>query len=265
MNRKSEGATVMAVPTFTMRQLLEAGVHFGHTTRRWNPKMKPFIFGERNGDSHHRPGTDRPDADPRAWRKSAAFRLPAAGCCSWAPSARRRAIVAEIRGLKCGQYFVNHRWLGGMLTNWKTITNSIKRLKALEVAVRRRSQPAGSDQARTSSAWSASARSLTVPLAASRTCRNLPDLIFVIDTNKESIAIKEARNLNIPVVAVIDSNSDPDGVQFPIPGNDDAMRAIEPLLRSGRRRGAGRSSAIDVEVRRRSGRVGRKRGWKNRR
>lgn len=213
----------MAVPTFTMRQLLEAGVHFGHTTRRWNPKMKPFIFGERNGIHI----IDLEQSVPMLTRAlEEVSRVAAAGGRVLFVGTKRQAqtIVRE-NALKCGQYYVNHRWLGGMLTNWKTIANSIKRLKALEAQFEDEANLQGLTK-RERLGLEREREKLDRALGGIKDMSNLPDLIFIIDTNKESIAIKEAGNLNIPVAAVLDSNSDPDGVAFPIPGNDDAMRAI---------------------------------------
>ncbi len=213
----------MAVPTFTMRQLLEAGVHFGHSTRRWNPKMKPFIFGERNGIHI----IDLEQTVPMLTRALEEIsRVSASGGRVLFVGTKRQAqqIVAE-NALKCGQYFVNHRWLGGMLTNWKTIANSIKRLKALEAQFEDEQKMQGLTK-RERLGLEREREKLDRALGGIKEMSNLPDLIFVVDTNKESIAIKEANNLNIPVVAILDSNSAPDGVAFPIPGNDDAMRAI---------------------------------------
>ncbi|MBO6862739.1 MAG: 30S ribosomal protein S2 [Alphaproteobacteria bacterium] len=213
----------MAVPTFTMRQLLEAGVHFGHTTRRWNPKMKPFIFGDRNGIHI----IDLEQSVPMLTRAlEEVSRVAAAGGRILFVGTKRQAqsIVAE-HALKCGQYYVNHRWLGGMLTNWKTIANSIKRLKTLEAQFEDETNLQGLTK-RERLGLEREREKLDRALGGIKDMSNLPDLIFVIDTNKESIAIKEAGNLNIPVVGILDSNSDPDGVSFPVPGNDDAMRAI---------------------------------------
>ena len=213
----------MAVPTFTMRQLLEAGVHFGHTTRRWNPKMKPFIFGERNGIHI----IDLEQSVPMLTRAlEEVGRVAAAGGRVLFVGTKRQAqsIVAE-NALKCGQYYVNHRWLGGMLTNWKTIANSIKRLKTLESQFEDEANLQGLTK-RERLGLEREKEKLDRALGGIKDMSNVPDVIFIVDTNKESIAIKEANNLNIPVIAILDSNSDPDGVTFPVPGNDDAMRAI---------------------------------------
>ena len=213
----------MAVPTFTMRQLLEAGVHFGHTTRRWNPKMKPFIFGERNGIHI----IDLEQSVPMLTRAlEEVGRVAAAGGRVLFVGTKRQAqsIVAE-NALKCGQYYVNHRWLGGMLTNWKTIANSIKRLKTLESQFEDEANLQGLTK-RERLGLEREKEKLDRALGGIKDMSNVPDVIFIVDTNKESIAIKEANNLNIPVIAILDSNSDPDGVTFPVPGNEDAMRAI---------------------------------------
>lgn len=211
----------MAVPTFTMRQLLEAGVHFGHTTRRWNPKMKPFIFGSRNGIHI----IDLQQSVPMLHQALAAIRDVAAagGRILFVGTKRQAQSIVKENALKSGQYFVNHRWLGGMLTNWKTISGSIKRLKELDARLEEggvgltKKELLGIQRERDK---------LEIALGGIREMGNLPDIIFVLDTNKEQIAIEEANNLGIPVVAIVDSNSDPDGVTFPVPGNDDAMRAI---------------------------------------
>jgi small subunit ribosomal protein S2 len=212
----------MAMPSFTMRQLLEAGVHFGHTTRRWNPKMRPFIFGERN-NVHI---IDLEQTVPLLHRALEAVRDVAAGGgrVLFVGTKRQAADVLAESAARCGQYYVNHRWLGGMLTNWKTISNSIKRLKVLEDQLSQeeavgltKKELLGLQRERDK---------LDRSLGGIKEMAGLPDILFVIDTNKESIAIHEATKLNIPVIAVVDSNCDPEGVTHPVPGNDDAMRAI---------------------------------------
>lgn len=207
--------------SFTMRQLLEAGVHFGHHTRRWNPKMSPYIYGERN-NTHI---IDLRQSVPLLHRALNAVReVTASGGRVLMVGTKRQAAetVAET-ALKTGQYFVNHRWLGGMLTNWKTISISIKRLKDLDERL-------GSDtQGLTKKELLNLTRErdkLERALGGIKEMGGLPDILFVIDTNKEQLAIQEANKLGIPVVAILDSNSDPDGIEFPVPGNDDAMRAI---------------------------------------
>ncbi|MDX1736787.1 MAG: 30S ribosomal protein S2 [Alphaproteobacteria bacterium] len=211
----------MSAPTFTMRQLLEAGVHFGHSTRRWNPKMKPFLFGERNGVHI----IDLEQTVPLLSQALEAIRSAAAGggrVLFVGTKRQAQSIMADAAG-RCGQYYVNHRWLGGMMTNWKTVSNSIKRLKELD------EQLADDSLVLTKKERLMKERlrdKLELSLGGIKEMGNLPDVLFVVDTNKEHIAIKEANVLGIPVVAILDSNSSPEGVDFPIPGNDDAMRAI---------------------------------------
>ncbi|MDA1309482.1 MAG: 30S ribosomal protein S2 [Proteobacteria bacterium] len=207
--------------SFTMRQLLEAGVHFGHHTRRWNPKMSPYIYGERN-NTHI---IDLRQSVPLLHRALNAVReVTASGGRVLMVGTKRQAAenIADT-ARKTGQYFVNHRWLGGMLTNWKTISNSIKRLKDLD------EQLGGETQGLTKKELLNLTRErdkLERALGGIKEMGGLPDILFVIDTNKEQLAIQEANKLGIPVVAVLDSNSNPDGIEYPVPGNDDAMRAI---------------------------------------
>ncbi len=211
----------MASATFTMRQLLEAGVHFGHTTRRWNPRMEPFLFGIRNGVHI----IDLEQTVPLLARTLEAVREVAAGGgrVLFVGTKRQASEMIADAASRCGQYYVNHRWLGGMMTNWKTISNSIKRLKELE------KQLAEEDTGLTKKELLNLTRErdkLERALGGIKDMGGLPDVLFVVDTNKEHIAIAEAGNLNIPVVAIIDSNSSPAGISYPIPGNDDAIRAI---------------------------------------
>ena len=211
----------MAMPTFTMRQLLEAGIHFGHHTRRWNPKMKPYIFGVRNGVHI----LDLQQTVPMLHRALLAVReVVAGGGRVLFVGTKRQAqdIIAE-QAKRCGMYYVNHRWLGGMLTNWRTVSNSIRRLRDLE------EQLAQDNLGLTKKELLNLTREqekLERTLGGIKEMAGLPDLIFILDTNKEHLAVDEARVLNIPVVGVLDSNSDPEGITFPIPGNDDAIRAI---------------------------------------
>ncbi len=212
----------MVMPTFTMRQLLEAGVHFGHHTRRWNPKMAPFIFGVRN-NTHI---IDLEQTVPMLHRALDAVRQTVAGNGRVLFVGTKRQAAEKIRDAakRCGQYYVDHRWLGGMLTNWKTISQSIKRLKQMD------EQLSGDTSGFTKKELLNLTRErdkLERALGGIRDMGGLPDILFIIDTNKESIAVQEAVKLNIPTVAVIDTNSDPEGVTFPVPGNDDALRAIE--------------------------------------
>jgi small subunit ribosomal protein S2 len=211
----------MALPHFTMRQLLEAGVHFGHTTRRWNPKMAPFLFGVRNGVHI----IDLEQTVPLLHQSLVAVRdiVAAGGRVLFVGTKRQASDLLADSAKRCGQYYVNHRWLGGMMTNWKTISNSIKRLQVLE------DQLAKEDIGLTKKELLNLTRErdkLDRALGGIKEMGGLPDVLVVIDTNKEHIAVKEAVILGIPVVGVVDSNSDPEGVTYPVPGNDDATRAI---------------------------------------
>ena len=211
----------MAMPTFTMRQLLEAGVHFGHHTRRWNPKMKPYLFGVRNG-VHIIDLTKTVPLLEQALQQvrqvvSNGGRVLFVG--TKAAAAERVADAAK----RCGQYYVNHRWLGGMITNWQTISASIKRLRELDERLK------GDVVGLTKKEQLDLTRErdkLERSLGGIKEMGGTPDMLFIIDTNKESIAVLEARKRGIPIVAMLDSNSDPDGIDFPIPGNDDAIRAV---------------------------------------
>ena len=213
----------MALPDFSMRQLLEAGAHFGHQVHRWNPKMKPFIFGARSGIHI----IDLSQSVPLLHQALVKVRETAAkgGRVLFVGTKRQAAeAIAEAAG-RCAQYYMNDRWLGGTLTNWATVSNSIKRLRELDEMLE-----AGGDTGLTKKELLGVQREkekLQRVLGGIRNMGGLPDLMFVIDTNKESIAVKEARKLGIPVVAIIDTNCDPQEVDFPIPGNDDAARAIQ--------------------------------------
>ncbi|MBE1236052.1 30S ribosomal protein S2 [Phaeovibrio sulfidiphilus] len=213
----------MTMPTFTMRQLVEAGAHFGHNTRRWNPKMAPFLYGVR--DNVHI--IDLQQTVPMLYRAMQAAReVAAAGGRILFVGTKRQAQepIAEY-ARRCGQYYVNHRWLGGMLTNWKTISHSIKRLRDLEARF-----DAGELQGLTKKEQLNLQREkdkLSLALGGIKDMGGLPDMLFIIDTCKEDLAVAEANKLGMPVIAVIDSNSNPDGITYPIPGNDDAIRAIQ--------------------------------------
>ncbi len=211
----------MAVPSFTMRQLLEAGVHFGHTTRRWNPKMESFIFGERNGVHI----LDLSQTVPLLQRSLEFLHgvVAGGGRVLFVGTKRQASEKIAEAASQCGQYYVNHRWLGGMLTNWKTISNSIKRLKDLEAKL---SEDNVGLTKKELLVMTRERDKLERALGGIKEMGGLPDAIVIIDTNKEHLAIEEANRLGIPVVAVLDSNSDPEGVTYPIPGNDDALRAI---------------------------------------
>src|SRR3984957_20116893 len=216
-----KGTAPMAMPEFTLRQLLEAGVHFGHHTRRWNPRMAPYLYGVRN-QVHI---IDLQQTVPLLDRALRAIRdTTAAGGRVLLVGTKRAAAeyVAE-SAKRCGQYYVNHRWLGGTLTNWKTITGSIKRLRHIEEML------GGNIEGLTKKEVHEITRDqekLERALGGIKEMGGLPDILFIIDTNKEKLAVEEANKLHIPVVAILDSNSDPTGVTFPVPGNDDAIRAI---------------------------------------
>jgi small subunit ribosomal protein S2 len=212
----------MVMPTFTMRQLLEAGVHFGHNTRRWNPKMAPFLFGVRN-NVHI---IDLQQTVPMLYRAMQAVREVAAGNgrVLFVGTKRQASQTVADAAKRCGQYYVDHRWLGGMLTNWKTISHSIKRLKELDETL---AQDNSGLTKKEMLRLTREREKLNRALGGIRDLGAPPDVLVVIDTNKEAIAIQEANKLSIPVVAVVDSNSDPMGINYVIPGNDDSLRAIE--------------------------------------
>ncbi len=209
-------------PTVTLQQLLEAGAHFGHQTHRWNPKMKPYIFGERNGVHI----LDLSQTVPLFQRALDFVRATSAagGKLLFVGTKRQAQEPIADAARRCGQHYVNHRWLGGMLTNWKTISASIKRFKTLE------EQLSGDTHGFTKKEVLKMTRErdkFEASLGGIRDMNGLPDLMFVIDVNKEDLAIKEANVLGIPVIAVLDSNTDPATIAFPVPGNDDASRAIQ--------------------------------------
>ena len=211
----------MAAPVVTMQNLIEAGAHFGHQTHRWNPRMKPYIFGARNGIHI----LDLSQSVPLFARALdfIASTSAAGGKVLFVGTKRQAQGPIADAARASGQHFVNHRWLGGMLTNWKTISNSIKRLKALE------EQLSGDTSGLTKKEVLNKTRErdkLELSLGGIRDMGGIPDVMFVIDANKEELAIKEANVLGIPVVAILDSNVSPDGIAFPVPANDDAARAI---------------------------------------
>jgi small subunit ribosomal protein S2 len=217
----------MPLPSFTMRQLIEAGCHFGHNTRRWNPKMESFLYGSRDGIHI----LDLQQTVPLLHRAMQAVHDSVAqGGRILFVGTKRQAfdLIKEYAG-KSGQYYVNHRWLGGMLTNWKTISKSIKRLKELELQFSTDDGLSGLTKKETLNLQREKDK-LDLAIGGIKDMPGLPDLIVVVDTNKENIAIAEAKHLNIPVVAILDSNSDPNGITYPIPGNDDAIRAIRLYL-----------------------------------
>ena len=211
----------MALPEFNLRQLLEAGVHFGHQTQRWNPRMGEFIYGARNGIHIMDLTQTVPmlDAALNAIRETVAR----GGRILFVGTKRQAAAPISEAAEKCAQYYMNHRWLGGTLTNWKTVSQSINRLKSIdekfetgfEGLTKKERLGMERDQSK-----------LQASLGGIREMGGVPDLIFVIDVKKEALAIAEANKLGIPVVAVVDSNCSPDGIDYIIPGNDDAARAI---------------------------------------
>ncbi len=211
----------MNLPSFNIRTLLEAGVHFGHQTHRWNPLMDEYIYGSKNG-IHILDLTQTVKMLDAAL--SEIHKLVAKGGCILFVGTKRQAQqpIGDAAS-KCAQYYINYRWLGGTLTNWNTVSNSILRLKDLEsydegqLALFTKKERLNIEKEH---------QKLNLSLGGIRDMKNIPDMLFVVDTNKESIAIKEAKKIGIPVVAILDSNSSTDGVDFPIPGNDDASRAI---------------------------------------
>ena len=216
----------MAMPNYTMKELLEAGIHFGHQLNRWNPKMEPYLFGERNGIHI----IDLQQTYPLINSALKVIRDIAVGGgrVLFVGTKRQAQKIISESAVNSGQYYMNHRWLGGTLTNWKTISKSIVRLKSYDEILNKedsgltKKELVGIQRQRDK---------LEASLGGIKDMGGLPDALFVIDTNKEHIAIKEANVLKIPVIAVIDSNSNPDGVDFPIPGNDDATRAIAMYCR----------------------------------
>jgi small subunit ribosomal protein S2 len=214
----------MALPEFDMRQLMEAGVHFGHHTRRWNPKMREYIFGVRN-NVHI---IDLQQTTPLLNDALKAMRdiVAKGGRVLFVGTKRQAADKVAESAQRCGQYYVNHRWLGGMMTNWKTITKSINRYRELETILGDEEKKA----VRTKKEILMMTRErdkLQLSIGGIKDMGGQPDALFVIDTTKEDIAIKEANKLGIPVFAILDTNANPDGVDYPIPGNDDALRAID--------------------------------------
>jgi small subunit ribosomal protein S2 len=212
----------MALPDISMRQLLESGAHFGHQTHRWNPKMEKFIFGSRS-NIHI---IDLSQSIPLLHQALVKAREIAAGGgrILFVGTKRQASEPIATAAKRCAQYYVNHRWLGGTLTNWRTVSASIARLRELEGLLE------GEGQGRSKKELLQLTRErdkLELSLGGIKDMGGIPDLMFVIDTNKEAIAILEARKLGIPVIAILDTNCNPDGITYPIPGNDDAARAIQ--------------------------------------
>ena len=212
----------MALPEFSMRALLEAGAHFGHQTHRWNPKMERYIFGSRS-NIHI---IDLSQSIPLLHQALVEVRNVAAkgGRVLFVGTKRQAADPVAEAAKRCAQYYMNNRWLGGTLTNWKTVSGSIARLRELDGLLE--SGGEGRNK-RELLSLQRERDKLDASLGGIKDMGGLPDIMFVIDTNKESIAIQEARKLNIPVIAILDTNSDPDGITFPVPGNDDAARALQ--------------------------------------
>jgi len=211
----------MNVPKIDIKQLLEAGVHLGHKTLRWNPKMKQYIFGEKNS-IHIIDLTQTIDFLKNALVK--VHKTVSSGGKVLIVSTKKQASeqVSEL-AKETGQFFVNYRWLGGMLTNWNTIQNSIKRLKKLSEQLSKENIGFTKKEILK---FGKEKEKLNRSLGGISEMKKTPDLIFIIDTNIESLAVAEAKKLKIPIIAVLDTNSDPSGIEFPIPGNDDARRSI---------------------------------------
>jgi len=211
----------MALPDFTMRQLLEAGAHFGHQSHRWNPKMAPYIFGTRN-NIHI---LDLAQTVPLLHQalKAVSDTVAKGGRVLFVGTKRQASEQIADAARRSAQYYINSRWLGGMLTNWKTISGSIQRLRKVDEQL---SSGAAGLTKKERLLLTREREKLEKALGGIKDMGGIPDLIFVIDTNKEQLAIKEANRLNIPVAAILDTNCDPEGITFPIPGNDDAGRAI---------------------------------------
>ena len=211
----------MALPDFSLRQLLEAGVHFGHQTQRWNPRMGPYIYGQRNGIHIVDLTQTVPllDAALNAVRETVAK----GGRILFVGTKRQASRAIAEAAERSAQYYMNHRWLGGTLTNWQTVSKSINRLRQIDEAADRgfegltKKERLGMEREQ---------GKLTASLGGIREMGGVPDLLFVIDVNKEDLAVLEAKKLGIPVVAVVDTNCSPEGVDYIIPGNDDAARAI---------------------------------------
>ena len=235
----------MAAPTVTLQQLIEAGAHFGHQTHRWNPRMKPYIFGDRNGIHI----LDLSQSVPLFARalEFISQTVASGGKVLFVGTKRQAQQAVADSARASGQHFVNHRWLGGMLTNWKTISNSIKRLKTLEEKL---SDGASGITKKEVLQLTRERDKLEASLGGIRDMGGIPDVMFVIDANKEMLAIKEANTLGIPVVAILDSNVNPHGISFPIPANDDAARAIrlycDAVAQSAKK--GGRSAVVDSGV-----------------
>ena len=212
----------MKIPNISIEQLLEAGVHLGHKTLRWNPKMKKYIFGKRDS-IHIIDLTQTLELTNVALEKVYSTIVSGGKILFISTKKQASEAIAEL-AKNTDQYFVNHRWLGGMLTNWGTISNSIKKLKKINTDLSIENRGFTKKELLK---MSSQRDKLQRSLGGIAEMKKIPDLVFIIDTNYESLAIKEAIKLSIPIVAILDSNSNPDGIDFPIPGNDDARRSID--------------------------------------
>ena len=213
----------MALPEFSMKELLEAGVHFGHQTHRWNPKMKDYIYGEHN--NIHIIDLSQTVHMLRNAMVAVSEVTKSEGRILFVGTKRQASEIISETATQCAQYYINHRWLGGTLTNWKTISNTIERLKSIQKTL---------DDVESAGLTKKELLKLTrerdkleLSIGGIKDMGRLPDLIFVIDTVREQIAIKEAQKLNIPIAAIIDTNSNPEGIAYPIPGNDDSAKSIK--------------------------------------
>ncbi len=213
----------MAIPQFTLRQMVEAGVHFGHHARRWNPQMAPYIYGKK--DNIHI--IDLQKTYPMLYTALAAARDIAAqgGKVLFVGTKRQAQDIIKENAERCGQYYVNHRWLGGMLTNWKTVYKSISRLVKLNEMEEKNAYEGYTKKEMLN--LKKEREKLANELSGIMNMGGQPDLLFVIDTPKEALAVKEAKKLGIPVIGITDTNANPNDVDFPVPGNDDAIRAIQ--------------------------------------
>ena len=213
----------MALPEFSMKELLEAGVHFGHQTHRWNPKMKDYIYGEHN--NVHIIDLSQTVHMLRNAMVAVSEVTKSEGRILFVGTKRQASEIISETATQCAQYYINHRWLGGTLTNWKTISNTIERLKSIQKTLDD-DESAGLTKKELLKLTREKDK-LELSIGGIKDMGRLPDLIFVIDTVREQIAIKEAQKLNIPIAAIIDTNSNPEGITYPIPGNDDSAKSIK--------------------------------------
>lgn len=214
------------LPKFTMLELLDAGVHYGHRTMRWNPKMAPYLYGSRNGT--HIIDLQKTVPLMNQALKAVHDVVKNNGRVLFVGTKRQASETIAEEANRCGQYYVNHRWLGGMLTNWKTVSGSIKTLRDIDTKLE-----GNTDGLKKKEILSLGrqADKIRLSLGGIMEMGGRPDLLFIVDVNKESLALQEAKKLGIPVIAILDSNSSPDGVDYPIPGNDDAIRSIKLYCR----------------------------------